>query len=1116
MIRTGDAPESRTLPFVVLALAYAAFVVYGSLLPFDFNWVAPAEAWHRLRQIPMLSLGMGDRADWVANLLLYIPLAALVTAWAGRALVRSAGVQVAVALIACGTLAVGIEFAQVWFPPRTVSLNDLVAEFIGTLVGAAAWVAGQSRLEALMHALSARRLARARAALILYVGAYLAASFFPYDFVVSVAELRQKIASGNDSLFFSTRDCGSLLRCLLPLGAEAVSVLPIGFLLVFARGGGRHRVAAVLVGGLLGVLIEVVQVFIVSGAGRGLSVATRAFGTLGGAIVAEHWTPGTLALLQRWARTAAITVAPLYLLGAAAAQGLHRVSTSAFRDIGARLGEVHWLPFYYHYFTTEANAFRSTLQTVLLYVPVGVLVWLWRLPGTAMSRNGAGAALWLAAALAAGFEALKLLTPGKRPDPTNVIIAVAAAALGHAVCRFMMSVLTDRWRTTRPETSSPSGDLPSLASPPTTAPAAVPDAARDTPRRRRRPVDDAPAARVHPSAAPTWQRSLGLVLLGLAAVFWWQQPFARVPLLVGAAALGWICWRFPMAWLVAVPALLPVLDLAPWSGRYFFDEADLLLLVVVGARLLGPIAGAPGVRAGALPRSQVALRLVYALGAVVSVAIAVLPLAPLDLNAFALYYSPYNALRVGKGLAWFVALALLLRRDGAAGDVAVRRFSVGMTVGLLATAAVVVWERWLFSGLFNFSLDYRVTGPMSSMHVGGAYLDTYLVMAAPIALLLALRGPGLVFRALGSAAVVAAGYSAAVTFSRATIVAFAVALALTVIGYAIAIFRAGEHRRSWQLGIAVGALAAAGIVALPVVRGAFFQQRFAQVAEDVAIRKQHWRESLDMLDSDWRTWLLGMGVGSYPAVHFWRNPAGAKTAAYGFATDRGNAYLRLGSGDSLYLDQAVDFRPGTDYTLTLRARTESKRGSITVPICQKWLLTSFNCEWPRFELTQTDGEWVSFERTVRSDLLGSGTWLTRRPVRLSLYNGTAGSVVEIDDVRLVGPDGEDLVRNGSFSAGGDRWFFTADSHLPWHVKNLWVHLHFEQGWLGVVSFTAILVLVAAGLGRRTMAGQVEAPALLAALLGALMVSAVDTTIDAPRLAVLLYLLVLLGGRKTAS
>jgi hypothetical protein len=36
MIRTGDAPESRTLTFVVLALAYAAFVVYGSLLPFDF------------------------------------------------------------------------------------------------------------------------------------------------------------------------------------------------------------------------------------------------------------------------------------------------------------------------------------------------------------------------------------------------------------------------------------------------------------------------------------------------------------------------------------------------------------------------------------------------------------------------------------------------------------------------------------------------------------------------------------------------------------------------------------------------------------------------------------------------------------------------------------------------------------------------------------------------------------------------------------------------------------------------------------------------------------------------------------------------------------------------
>lgn len=54
---------------------------------------------------------------------------------------------------------------------------------------------------------------------------------------------------------------------------------------------------------------------------------------------------------------------------------------------------------------------------------------------------------------------------------------------------------------------------------------------------------------------------------------------------------------FADAWLLVVPALLPLLYLAPWSGRVFFDEFDLLLLCSLAAALWHGGARIPGIGA---------------------------------------------------------------------------------------------------------------------------------------------------------------------------------------------------------------------------------------------------------------------------------------------------------------------------------------------------------------------------------------------------------------------------------------------------------------------------------------------------------------------------------------
>ena len=123
------------------ALIYTAFVIYGSLMPLEFRALSWDEAVARFAAIPWLELGVGSRADWVANLILYIPLGYLLTgAMAGRSKVPAVwGVSVLLSGLAIAGIALLIEFSQQFFPPRTVSLNDLYAEFVGGVLGVLLW-----------------------------------------------------------------------------------------------------------------------------------------------------------------------------------------------------------------------------------------------------------------------------------------------------------------------------------------------------------------------------------------------------------------------------------------------------------------------------------------------------------------------------------------------------------------------------------------------------------------------------------------------------------------------------------------------------------------------------------------------------------------------------------------------------------------------------------------------------------------------------------------------------------------------------------------------------------------------------------------------------------------
>ena len=141
--------------------------------------------------------------------------------------------------------------------------------------------------------------------------------------------------------------------------------------------------------------------------------------------------------------------------------------------------------------------------------------------------------------------------------------------------------------------------------------------------------------------------------------------------------------------------------------------------------------------------------------------------------------------------------------------------------------------------------------------------------------------------------------------------------------------------------------------------------------------------------------------------------------------------------------------------------------------------------------------------------LSEGRWFAPHLAFFSLVVDSSGTAVDIGQVSVIRSDGRNLIENGDWSEGMAHWFFTSDrQHLPWHIKNLALHLLFDQGAVGLLLFA---LLVGTALWR-VVVGEARhhpiAPFLAASVVGFLVVGLFDSLLDVPRVAFLFYVLVL--------
>lgn len=1001
--------------------------------------------------MPWLDLGLQSRADWIANGVLYVPMGALGMLVLLRWRVPAA-VAALVAVALGWALAVGVEFTQQWFPPRTVSLNDLLAEAIGTVVGVVLAPHLGRWFGRLGQAL-AQDAARLRAvALPAYAALYLLYAFFPYDLLLNAEEWALKLEGTNLGWLIARPEGFSWLRLALQSVAEVVLALPLGAWWAERRGGGWQRAA--MAGALLGLLVEAGQLALGSGVSQGLSVVTRAAGLALGAWAWPRWQAGGRAVARRWIdRHAGLLTGP-WLLLLVVASGWGRHPWGGLERAEASWAETRLQPFYYHYYTTEAIALASVGYVAAMYAPLAVLAW-------ARGAGPAGAG-WLAVLIAFFVEAGKLFFLEIHPDPTNLLVAGTAVALMVRASRIQ---------------------LPEVAPPrPAPEPAATPAPAAPA------PADEAAPRRTPAALLP----AVPFVLLAAT----WPAVGPLLALLVAAAALA--TWVQPLAALAIVPLAL-VVDFAPWSGRFFIDEFDLLFGACCGVAL------ARSRSRRRRSRVHVTTLLFWLFGLSFTVALVKgigEAAAGWDMNLLSHYHSPLNGLRIAKGALWAWAFALLYRRLVSGEPARAAWFAGGVAAALAWVVVVVVWERLAFVGNpFDFAADYRVTGPFSAMHKGGAYIECFIAVAAAVVAAQALSARQAAVRAGAALLLAGAAYAVAVTYSRNGWAAFAWVLAVA----AVFGLRRGWGRAGTLAGVA-GVVTLALAVAVPVVTGGFGSARLAQWEQDLAIRVAHWREALVLRDDSMATELLGAGIGRFPEAHFWRSRE-PRAASYRLEPGGGVPFVRLGTGATLYIEQIVSPPAGKELLLSMNVRT-AKPGvpELKVMLCRKWMLTSSDCEEAVVKGIDKPGMWQTQEATL-APLPPPGNWIAAlAPVKLAVLTPGKGQAVDIDNVYLRAEAGPNLLANNSFSDGMDHWFFATDIDPPWHIHSLPVALVFDQGWLGLAAGT-MLALVALGAGARAAwAGSAPGLAAFGGLGAFLVCGSVNTLVDDPRFVFLCLLL----------
>lgn len=82
--------------------------------------------------------------------------------------------------------------------------------------------------------------------------------------------------------------------------------------------------------------------------------------------------------------------------------------------------------------------------------------------------------------------------------------------------------------------------------------------------------------------------------------------------------------------------------------------------------------------------------------------------------------------------------------------------------------------------------------------------------------------------------------------------------------------------------------------------------------------------------------------------------------------------------------------------------------------------------------------------------------------------------------------------------------------MPWHMKNLFMHVLFDQGAIGLILLSVLIFMAFFRLTVKGARHHPLAPALAGGLAGFIVVGMFDSLLDVPRLSLLFYFLLMVS------
>jgi hypothetical protein len=430
-------------------------------------------------------------------------------------------------------------------------------------------------------------------------------------------------------------------------------------------------------------------------------------------------------------------------------------------------------------------------------------------------------------------------------------------------------------------------------------------------------------------------------------------------------------------------------------------------------------------------------------------------------------------------------------------------------------------QKWLTAGAI--ALFSGIAMALILLHPKGAYMAfglSFLVFGSGVLLIdLQKQRGGLIlayagyFGMIWSSPVVGWHWGGPRALAAETIVS-AFAVALTMANQRIA-----RPVWSWNRsnGVVFGVVLALVALATPVLGNTYMNNRLQHSGADLDYRSGHWLDVIDMMDQDAQTEIFGMGLGRLPETYFWKNKKQDLPGAYRIETEKDLSFLRLerpiysaGAGESLRYGQRIEIQPFRNYELGLDARTKVQGALLHAEICRKYLIYFVGACVVSDIALDADGAWHHYDVAMPSGTFGREVWYERPTFQFSISNERGNGYFDVTHVHLAAEGSKNLLKNSGFDDGSTRWFFTSDHyHLPWHAKNMFLNIYFDQGFFGLIIFLLILGASLSRMTRKMMQGDAQSGMFLASLSGFVMVGLFDSILDFPRLSLLFYLMIMM-------